>query len=128
MLVNPHRVTVALDRAGLVGPSADARLGAVVPDLDDWEAGRSQPSPAQLGKLAVMARVSLGFFALSDDEAPRIGVARVQLGPRRHCETLVMLLDEIPVGQVAGQLAMFEGAELVELPDGTFVPCVIGTV
>jgi hypothetical protein len=77
MTINPHRITVALDRAKLVGPTADAKLGAVEPDLDMWEAGRATPSDAQLRKLARMANVPLEFFALRDDEFPPLYVARV---------------------------------------------------
>lgn len=75
--INPHRITVALDRAGLFGPTADAKLGAVEPDLDNWEAGKSQPSEAQLARLARMANVPVEFFTLADDEHPALTFAWV---------------------------------------------------
>lgn len=97
MTVNPHRITVALDRAKLFGPSADAKLGAVEPDLDNWEAGLYEPSPAQLAKLARVANVPVSFFALADDEAPTLILARVRLGGRRGCQLMVTMRDE-PAG------------------------------
>jgi hypothetical protein len=54
MTINPHRITVALDRAKLFGPTADGKVGAVEPDLDNWEAGISQPTEQQLAKLAAL--------------------------------------------------------------------------
>lgn len=75
--VNPHRITVALNRAKLFGPTADAKLGAVEPDLDNWEASVSQPTAAQLEKLARLANVPVEFFTLADGEKPRLIVARI---------------------------------------------------
>lgn len=93
-MINPHRITVALDRAKLFGPSADAKLGAVEPALDDWEAGRAVPSPAQLAKLARMANVPVEFFDLADDEAPQLTLARIRFGGRRGCQLVVAMHDE----------------------------------
>lgn len=75
--INPHRITVALNRAGLYGPTADAKLSAVEPDLDNWEAGKAHPSDAQLVKLARMANVPVEFFTLPDGEHPELTVAWV---------------------------------------------------
>lgn len=106
--VNPHRITVALDRAGLFGPNADAKLGAVEPDLDNWEAGLYEPSPAQLAKLAQLANVPVSFFTLADAEAPALTVARIRYGGRRGCELVVSMHGE-PTG--APQPSLFDGAE-----------------
>jgi transcriptional regulator with XRE-family HTH domain len=127
-MINPHRITVGLDLAKLFGKTADRKLGAVEPDLDDWEAGRSVPTPAQLRKLARLAGVDVSFFFLPDDCAPRLLVARVMLGARRRCELLVSLAEPLQICDLFDGTQDFEGAELVELPDGTFVPRVIGTV
>lgn len=77
MTINPHRITVALDRAKLFGPTADAKVGAVEPDLDNWEAGRSVPAHSQLIKLAQLANVPMSFFHLADHEPPALIIARV---------------------------------------------------
>lgn len=61
----------------MFGPGADAKLGAREPDLDNWEAGRSEPSVAQLAKLGRMANVPVTFFYLPDDAQPELSVARV---------------------------------------------------
>lgn len=92
--VNPHRITVALDRAKLVGPTADAKLGAREPDLDEWEAGRRRPTEEQLELLGRYAGVMREFFGLADGEYPRITVALVRL--RRSCVLMVSMLDELP--------------------------------
>lgn len=91
--LNPHRITVALDRAGLFGPSADAKLGAVEPDLDNWEAGRSQPSRAQLERLARMANVTDSFFFLDDDQVPELTVA-IMCGRGRKSQVLISMRGE----------------------------------
>lgn len=96
---NPHRITVALDRAGLNGPTADAKLDAVEPDLDNWEAGLYGPKPAQLAKLARLADVPESFFYLADDEHPRLMVALVMTGSRRRCVTVVAMTEELPRSQ-----------------------------
>lgn len=92
--VNPHRITVALDRAKLFGPTADAKLGAVEPDLDHWEAGTAQPTDQQLAKLAAMANVPVEFFQLADDQEPRLTVALVRTGRRRGCQRVVTMHGE----------------------------------
>lgn len=98
MTINPHRITVALDRAKLFGPAADAKVGAVEPDLDNWEAGISQPTDQQLARLAAMANVPAEFFHLADDQEPRITVAWVRSGGRRGCQTVITMHGE-PVGR-----------------------------
>jgi transcriptional regulator with XRE-family HTH domain len=100
--INPHRITIALDRAKLFGPTADAKVGAVEPDLDNWEAGRSQPTPAQLEKLARLANVPLGFFTLPDDAEPQLSFARLCFG-RGRGQTLIQMRGE-PVGVPQGSL------------------------
>lgn len=107
-MINPHRITVALDRAGLFGPTADAKLGAVEPALDEWEAGRAVPSPAQLAKLARMANVPVEFFDLADDDAPRLTLARIRVGGRRGCQFIVTMHGE-PNDQP--QPSLFEDAQ-----------------
>lgn len=97
MTVNPHRITVALDRAKLFGPSADAKLGAHEPDLDDWEAGRKVPSAAQVERLSRLANVLPSFFELPDDVDPQIMVALVR--GRRGCFTHVVMTGEPPAWQ-----------------------------
>lgn len=97
MTVNPHRITVALDRAKLFGPSADAKLGAQVPDLDDWEAGRKVPSAAQLEKLSRLANVLPSFFDLPDDAEPKLIFALVRGG--RGCFPHVAMDGEPPAWQ-----------------------------
>lgn len=89
--VNPHRITVALDRAKLFGPTADAKVGAREPDLDDWEAGRKQPTEAQLEKLGQLANLTREFFDLPDSVDPRIMVALVHLDRPRRCEWFVSM-------------------------------------
>jgi hypothetical protein len=101
--INPHRITIALDRAKLFGPTADAKLGAVEPDLDNWEAGRSQPTAAQLEKLARLANVRVGFFHLADDEAPGLTLAHIRLGGRRGCQTVITMSGE-PADRPQGDL------------------------
>lgn len=92
--VNPHRITVALDRAKLFGPTADAKLGAVEPELDEWEAGRRQPTAAQLSKLAALANLPVSFFWLVDDEPPRIAYGWARVG--RRCIPVVALVEPVP--------------------------------
>lgn len=53
--IHLHRITAALDREKLFGPTVDGKLVAVEPDLDNWEAGISQPIDLQLAKLAAPA-------------------------------------------------------------------------
>ena len=101
--INPHRITVALDRAKLVGPTADAKLGAQEPDLDMWEAGRAQPSDPQLRKLARMANVPPAFFQLADNEFPTLVFARVC---NRRTGYTVITLAEDPYGPA--QPSLFE--------------------
>lgn len=101
--VNPHRITVALDRAGLQGPTADAKLGAVEPALDRWEAGREQPTAAQLERLAAMANVPIEFFWLPDDAEPRLIAARVHLGGRKGCQWVITMTGE-PAGRPQEEL------------------------
>ena len=104
---NPHRITVALNRANLYGKTADAKLGAVEPDLDMWETGQRQPTDAQLRKLARMANVPIGFFYLLDGEAPELAVARVCQSRGRGFTVVTMLGD--PYGPA--QPALFDGPE-----------------
>jgi hypothetical protein len=93
--VNPHRITVALNRAKLFGPSADGKLGAVEPDLDEWEAGRRQPSAAQLKRLSLMANVPLEFFSLPDSAPPKLSVGIIcTRGRGRGCHVVVSMSDE----------------------------------
>lgn len=108
MTINPHRITVALVRAKLFGPTADAKVGAVEPDLDNWEAGRSQPSGQQLAKLAALGNVPVEFFHLADDQEPRITVALVRFGGRRGCQTVVTMHGE-PAGRP--QTSLFDQPE-----------------
>jgi len=104
MTINPHRITIALDRAKLFGPSADAKLDAVEPDLDNWEAGRSRPSESQLAKLGRLANLPREFFDLPDDAHPRITVVRVC---NRRKSTLVISMH--------GEVNMYEQTAL-DLP------------
>jgi DNA-binding transcriptional regulator YiaG len=92
--VNPHRITVALDRAKLFGPTADAKLGAVEPDLDNWEAGKSQPTRTQLEKLSLLANVPIEFFGWPDGHEPTITVALVRM--KRTCVRHVVMTGEPP--------------------------------
>ena len=95
---NPHRITVALDRAGLVGPTADAKLDAVEPDLDMWEAGKATPSDAQLRKLARLANVPVDFFALRDNEFPTVTVSFVCSRSRRSQSVVLISMLDDPYG------------------------------
>jgi hypothetical protein len=101
MTINRHRITIALNRANLYGPTADAKLGAVEPDLDMWEAGKSQPTDAQLRRLAAMANVPLEFFALADHERPELVVSFVCSRSRRSQSVVLisMLGDPYPPAQ-----------------------------
>lgn len=92
--VNPHRITVALNRAKLEGPTADAKLGAVEPALDRWEAGLEQPTQAQLERLAGMANVPFEFFWLPDAADPPLMFARIHLGGRKGCQTFITMDGE----------------------------------
>jgi hypothetical protein len=81
MTINPHRITVALNHAGLYGKTADAKVHAVEPELDDWEAGRAVPNPKQLRALCSLAGIDEAFLHLPDDAYPRIAVAFLCRGP-----------------------------------------------
>jgi hypothetical protein len=108
MTINPHRITAALDRAMLFGPTADAKVGAVQPDLDNWEAGISQPTDQQLARLAALANVPVEFFHLADHQEPRITVALVRTGRRRGCQRVVTMHGE-PAGRP--QASLFDQPE-----------------
>ena len=58
----PARITLALDSAQLWGPQVDVDLGGVEPMVDDWEAGKSLPTPAQVKRLAALTGHPTSFF------------------------------------------------------------------
>jgi len=61
----PARITLALDAAQLWGPQVDIDLGGVEPMVDDWEAGRSLPTPEQVERLAALTGHPVGWFYAS---------------------------------------------------------------
>lgn len=68
-LPRPHRISRALDMAGLFGPDADAQLGVAEPALDLWESGALVPTEEQLAGLAHRAGVAVEWF-YSDEPLP----------------------------------------------------------
>jgi hypothetical protein len=58
----PARITTALDAADLWGPEVDRALGGEEPMVDDWEAGRSLPTPAQVKRLAALTGWPVSWF------------------------------------------------------------------
>lgn len=64
----PARITIALDMAGLYGPKVDEELGGFEPMVDDWEAGKSFPTPAQVQKLSEMTGFPVAWFYAPADE------------------------------------------------------------
>lgn len=58
----PSLITMALDKAGLFGDAADAKLGVLPPTVDLWESGALVPTDAQLALLAELAHLPVAFF------------------------------------------------------------------
>lgn len=61
-LVQPNRITLALDSRALEGPEVDTACGAAEPDVDNWEAGTSAPTWDQLLLLADLTGYPVEFF------------------------------------------------------------------
>lgn len=59
---DPSRITHALNARQLYGPQVDAACLAAEPDVDEWEAGRRYPSPAQVEALAALTAYPLEWF------------------------------------------------------------------
>lgn len=86
----PARITQALDRIGAHGPWVDVALGGVEPMVDDWEAGNSVPTPAQVEALAALTRMPVAFFY---DQA-EAGTTRMYLCDRsRRSENALTIID-----------------------------------
>jgi hypothetical protein len=98
--INPRRITVALDRAGLVGPTADAKVGAQEPALDMWEAGQAVPTRAQLERLAELSRIPVDHFWLPDNAAPRILVAFLCDRSKRNGGITLVSLETDPYPEI----------------------------
>lgn len=58
----PARITEALDARGFEGPWVDEALGGTEPMVDEWEAGNSLPTPAQVDRLAELTGFPPAFF------------------------------------------------------------------
>lgn len=61
-LVQPNRITLALDSRAMEGPDVDAACGAAEPDVDEWEAGTAAPTWHQLTLLADLTGYPVEFF------------------------------------------------------------------
>lgn len=60
----PYRITTALDLRSLEGPEVDIACLAEEPAVDDWEAGKSQPTWEQLLALARLTDFPPKFFTM----------------------------------------------------------------
>lgn len=82
--VHPSRISAALDAAGCYGKRVDLYLGGVEPMVDEWEAGRGEPTPEQVFWLAELTGVTLEWL-LDPSPAQRVGIA---CHGRRNCTIL----------------------------------------
>ena len=107
----PHRISRALDMAGLYGPEADAQLGVAEPALDLWEAGALVPTAEQLAALAVRADVGVEWF-YSDDPLPEVRVGTIcfrtkkAAGGGSKCQPLTWV-ERLPLDPGPTQGALF---------------------
>lgn len=71
ILLNPRRITLALDLRGLHGPQVDIACRAREPEVDLWESGLAQPDWEQLLALAELTQMPVHSFFLPDP--PEVG-------------------------------------------------------
>ncbi|GAA4209484.1 hypothetical protein GCM10022252_76080 [Streptosporangium oxazolinicum] len=78
----PYRITAALDSRDMDGPEVDRALGGEEPMVDDWEAGKTVPTPEQIEALARLTAYPVEFFYLP---APPPMIANLcrRSGPRK---------------------------------------------
>ncbi len=107
----PHRISRALDMAGLFGPEADGQLGVAEPALDLWEAGALVPTAGQLGELARRAGVPVEWF-YSDEPLPEVRLGTVCYRTRKaagggsRCQPLTWV-ERLPLDPGPRQGALF---------------------
>lgn len=84
-LIQPSRITMALDVRDLHGPEVDEACDAREPDVDHWEAGTAVPTWEQVEKLAALTDMPVSFFFVEPSEHDRGPVW--MCGPRQ-CERI----------------------------------------
>lgn len=78
--IEPSRITTALDRWGMSGAWVDVALGVDVDGqdvgtVDRWETGEQVPTWEQLGRLATLTHMPIGWFTRAP--VPEVGVAHI---------------------------------------------------
>jgi len=104
-LVQPWRITHALDARGLNGPDVDEKCGVQEPTVDNWEAGIVYPSWEQLCKLAELCGVTPALFMFRGFKPLRPGETslRFHMDVERLAEPVMRFTSEAVAAAVAGE-------------------------
>lgn len=90
----PERISFALNARQLYGPEVDAACLAAEPDVDNWEAGISTPSPEQVRALAQLTAYPVEWFYREPLKVVSSAIACGRSG--RGCQTTRLLRDPFP--------------------------------